>query len=106
MTQPAQTPAEELEGAPAGPRPLPPLEGPQIGPDGGLPAPAPTIRRPETSSGVLVSEPDPPAPEIKRDLSQLPAPAARMRELIIQAAKTGDPERLRALLAPARRPRN
>lgn len=35
--------------------------------------------------------------KIHHDLSLLPAPVARMRELIIKAAKTGDIENLRAL---------
>ena len=90
-------PISDSADAPAEPDALPPLEGPEIGPDGGLPDPAPAIRRSDEPGGVIVSEPAP-APEVIRDVSALPAPAARMRELIIQAARTGEPERLRALL--------
>ncbi|TDH35895.1 hypothetical protein E2A64_11295 [Pseudohoeflea suaedae] len=84
--------------APATPRPLPPLEGPESGPDGGLPDPAPAIRRLPGDDDTLVTEQERPAYEVLRDLAELPAPTARMRELIIQAARTGDIERLRALL--------
>lgn len=37
-------------------------------------------------------------PEVLRDPRLLPAPARRMRELILEAARTGDVERLRPLL--------
>ncbi|MEM8749533.1 MAG: hypothetical protein AAGF28_04485 [Pseudomonadota bacterium] len=37
-------------------------------------------------------------PEIKRDIEALPAPVQRMRELLINAAKTGDIENLRPLV--------
>jgi hypothetical protein len=43
-------------------------------------------------------DPDAPVPEVLYDLSQLPAPARRMRELILAATKSGDIERLRPLL--------
>jgi len=39
-----------------------------------------------------------PALPIIHDLSKLPEPARRMRELIVQAAKTGDIEKLRPLI--------
>lgn len=83
---------------------LPPLEGPQVGPDGGLPQPAPVIRRsdedqfPSDNARKQDVEPASPTVEIVNDLTRLPKPAARMRELIINAAKTGDPEQLRMLL--------
>lgn len=82
---------------------LPPLEGPLSGPDGGPPAPDPLIRKPlpqpeqdpntEPSKGA---QPDT-AVEVITDLSHLPEPARRMRELIIEAATSGDPEKLRSL---------
>jgi hypothetical protein len=37
-------------------------------------------------------------PEIKTDLSELPFPTRRMRELILEASKTGNIEKLRALI--------
>lgn len=39
-----------------------------------------------------------PPPPIQRDLSKLPEPVARMRTLILEAAKTGDIEKLRPLV--------
>lgn len=96
---PTQAPEAEVEqGAP-----LPPLEGPLTGPDGGLPDPAPVIRAtpetgtPETGPGMAAPEDAAPV-EILTDLSALPEPARRMRELILEAAASGDPERLRPLL--------
>lgn len=43
-------------------------------------------------------DPDGPLPEIVYDLSRLPEPVARMRTLLVEAAKTGDIERLRPLV--------
>ena len=98
VTEPAE-PADVPAVTPEDGEPLPPLEGPEIGPDGGLPDPSPAIRRPGLPDGVLLPDSATSEPvEILRDLSALPAPAARMRELIIEAARTGEPERLRALL--------
>lgn len=37
-------------------------------------------------------------PKIQRDLSMLPAPVARLREQILEAARSGDIERLRPIL--------
>ncbi|TPW32011.1 hypothetical protein [Pararhizobium mangrovi] len=42
------------------------------------------------------------APIISHDLSQLPQPVRRMRELIVEAARTGDIEKLRPLLDKGR----
>ncbi|MCB1420592.1 MAG: hypothetical protein KDJ74_16940 [Notoacmeibacter sp.] len=41
---------------------------------------------------------DIPVPQVERDLSSLPAPVRRMRELIIEACQTGDLEKLRPLI--------
>ena len=43
-------------------------------------------------------DPDGPLPEIVYDLSRLPEPVARMRTLLVEAAKTGDIEKLRPLV--------
>lgn len=43
-------------------------------------------------------DPDAPLPEILYDLEKLPEPVRRMRQLILDAAKTGDIEKLRALI--------
>ena len=97
--KPAEPAPAEVEKGP----PLPPLEGPLVGPDGGLPAPNPVIRPvPQTQTeeapeNPAVAEETVPV-ELMTDLSLLPEPARRMRQLIIDAATTGEPERLRALL--------
>jgi hypothetical protein len=81
---------------------LPPLEGPLNGPDGGLPVPNPVIRTllPAQDQASETGDQDDPAVsvELLTDLSLLPEPAQRMRTLIIEAATSGDPERLRPLL--------
>lgn len=41
---------------------------------------------------------DGPLPEIVYDLSRLPGPVSRMRDLLVEAAKTGDIEKLRPLI--------
>lgn len=82
----------------------PPLEGPVTGPDGGLPDPAPIIRQdgppPDDAVVDLPDTPEDPGPlpEVVYDPTKLPAPAARMRQLIIEAAATGELEKLRMLL--------
>lgn len=97
--KPVESPVTDVEQGPA----LPPLEGPLLGTDGGLPPPGPIIR--ETLDSV--DEPVPPDPlesraavavEILTDPMQLPEPARRMRELVLKAAATGDLEKLRPLL--------
>ncbi|MFN7102482.1 MAG: hypothetical protein ACK4N1_07630 [Pseudorhizobium sp.] len=74
---------------------------------GGLPLPEPLInRRPVDGSddaGILSSEPDPQDAEIILDVSQLPEPVRRMRELIVEAAASGDYEHLRPLTNPGPR---
>ncbi|MCY0095781.1 hypothetical protein [Hoeflea ulvae] len=94
---PAQPPSEEVEqGAP-----LPPLDEPQTGLDGGLPEPGPVIRTTpqsgEPASEAGVTEELPPV-EILTDFTQLPEPARRMRQLMLDAAATGEIENLRPLL--------
>jgi len=97
--KPAQAPASDVEQGPS----LPPLDEPTTGPDGGLPSPDPIIRdTPQSQSEDVNPEPaiveDEAPAEIITDLTQMPEPARRMRELILEAAATGDPEKLRALL--------
>ncbi len=43
-------------------------------------------------------DPNEPLPEIQRDLTKLPEPVQRMHRLIMEAVKSGDPEKLRPLL--------
>ncbi|MCP1198024.1 hypothetical protein [Notoacmeibacter sp. MSK16QG-6] len=60
----------------------------------------------EQSQNDTVAEPAPesaPPPPVSHDLSTLPEPVARMRQLIIDAARSGDVERLRPLLGMGER---
>lgn len=94
--KPVQPPATDLPQA----APLPPLDEPTTGLDGGLPAPNPVIREIPQSPAEDISPAvaDDVTVEIINDLAQLPESALRMRELILQAAATGDPDKLRSLL--------
>lgn len=100
LPQASDQPAESPATGPA----APPLEGPVTGPDGGLPDPAPIIRQGTTPQDDTVVEvpdaPDDPGPlpEVSYDLATLPEPVARMRQLITEAAATGDIGKLRGLL--------
>jgi hypothetical protein len=101
--KPAEAPSPETPGTdPLDANDLPPLEGPLSGPDGGLPLPDPVIRTPlpakDQASDANEQNKQAVSIELMRDLSLLPEPVQRMRTLIIEAATSGDPERLRALL--------
>ena len=52
----------------------------------------------DPAGGETAKPRDIPMPEILRDISALPEPVQRMRELIMEAARTGEVERLRPLL--------
>ena len=96
---PAQPPAAEVEQGPS----LPPLDEPVTGPDGGLPDPDPIIRSaPQSESPDIGPDPgtaeDTSPVEVLTDVTQLPEPVQRMRQLILEAAATGKPDRLRPLL--------
>ncbi|RWX75926.1 hypothetical protein EPK99_19825 [Neorhizobium lilium] len=76
--------------------------------DSTLPQPAPAIDRPSTATTPDTAPavpgnsgdgniPDGPS-EIIRDMSALPAPVKKMRDQLIEAAASGDVERLRALV--------
>lgn len=69
-----------------------------------LPEPEPLIRRDAVREGLAepdangaVTEPEAPV-EVLYDISKAPEPVRRMRELIVEAAASGDMERLRPLL--------
>lgn len=51
----------------------------------------------QTDDGTA-SDPNAPLPEVSYDISQLPEPVRRMRDLILEACRSGDPEKLRMLL--------
>lgn len=112
----SEIPEEEVAPPPTGDQPiesepLPPIEGvpapDQITPPAGeTPPPAETPPPPAEQPPAEETEDSPPAhtlpegppPEVIYDLSRLPAPAKRMRELIIEAALSGDLEKLRPLI--------
>ncbi len=59
----------------------------------------PSLPDPEGSDPASPrSDPDQPLPQVLYDLSSLPEPTRRMRELIIEACKSGDIEKLRPLI--------
>jgi len=75
--------------------------GPDLGTDFELPAPGPVIRivpQAEDRDAGPATAADFPPVDILTDPGQLPEPAQRMRQLIIDAASTGLIENLRALL--------
>jgi hypothetical protein len=63
-----------------------------VAPDSGDDAAAPTVVEPEE------------LPAIEYDFDKLPAPVKRLREQIIEAASTGDPEKLRTIIAAQSEP--
>ncbi|OLP58783.1 hypothetical protein BJF93_17145 [Xaviernesmea oryzae] len=96
-----QTPAGTPEGqAPAaGPTPQAPAAQAPANPGGSIPRPDPLVAKPPAAaSGAKPAEAQPKPVEVLTDISKIPAPVARMRQLIVEAAASGDVERLRALL--------
>ncbi|OAP40615.1 hypothetical protein AU381_01520 [Sinorhizobium glycinis] len=105
MAAPAAYALSELKGTPP-PAPADsaensaPAETPEAGPEEPLeiPMPDPLVDKAATEAK------DQGAPEVVQpvevltDVSKIPAPVARMRELIVEAAASGDIERLRPLL--------
>jgi hypothetical protein len=83
-------------------QPLPPLDQVPI-PDAANPSTpaAPAEPDDEGEPGQATEpddEPDGPVPEVMYDLGQLPEPVRRMHSLLVEAAKSGDIEKLRPLL--------
>lgn len=62
-----------------------------------IPSPDPLINRP-ARDGIVGTDPQAPAPEVLYDLEKAPEPVRRMRELILEAAATGDMSKLAPLL--------
>ncbi len=62
----------------------------------GTPAVPPDVAEPPAAEPA--AQPDMPVPEVLYDLSKLPVPVARLRQQIIDAAATGDPEKLRPII--------
>lgn len=102
--QPAAPPSEEVPIDEENLEDEPPATQPEM--ENGLPAPQPLIRKDDASQDsrapageeTKASEPPAPIPDIITDPASLPEAVARMRELIMEAAASGDPERLRSLL--------
>jgi len=64
-----------------------------------IPDPDPLIKR-DDASEAETAEPDRPPAEVIYDIEKAPEPVRRMRELIIEAAKTGDISKLRPFMNP------
>lgn len=67
-----------------------------------IPDPDPLIRSPEPEEAGDVEDMEPAGPpaEVIYDIEKAPEPVRRMRELIIEAAKTGDISKLKPLMNP------
>lgn len=92
--------------------PLPPVEGvplpdpievtPPADATPGVEEPEDEASPPDEGEGNVVGrpeiDPDAPLPEVEYDVSRLPEPVRRMRDLIIEATKTGDIDKLRPLI--------
>lgn len=77
-------------------------EGEELAPEDAIPAipdPDPLIR-PQEQQNTAAPEPDAPPAEIIYDIEKAPEPVRRMRQLIMDAATTGDISRLRPLMNP------
>lgn len=109
VTEPTPLPDITLPGDPAGEVPMPdPLRAPQKQAPAGDTAPAidneaidpstPPSDEETADPARPNADPDAPVPEVIYDLTKLPGPARRMRELILEATKSGDIEKLRPLL--------
>ena len=79
---------------PSGPVPLPDPIIPGPGGDPGTEAPEKAAPPSNTGEPAAAA----PAPEILHDIDLLPAPVKRMRELIMEACRSGDIEKLRPLI--------
>ena len=64
-----------------------------------IPDPDPLIKTPQTEQAEPTT-PEEPAPEVIYDIEKAPEPVRRMRQLIIDAATTGDISKLNPLMNP------
>lgn len=99
--QPAETPAPAVDDT-TGETPNAP---PPSGGVTGIPDPDPLISKPDDKTDVTTGaeetpEDQGPPPEVVYDIEKAPEPVRRLRQLIIEAATSGDIERLRPLLNP------
>jgi hypothetical protein len=68
----------------------------EAGGDSDTPAPSPGIPQDSATDSTQAQPVD--LPKVEYDLGNLPAPVAELRRKIIEAAATGDPEKLRAVI--------
>lgn len=71
--------------------------------DGGIPMPSPLIDKSAGTNNQTAGEPDEDRPvvsDIQHDNTKAPAAVQRLRQLIVEAAATGDIEKLRPLINP------
>lgn len=66
----------------------------------GIPDPDPLINKPDAQTAPSNADANEPPPEVIYDITKAPEPVRRMRELMVEAAASGDIERLRALMNP------
>lgn len=90
----------EIESLPLPDIVQPPVPDESTTPEGATPSTPDVSDEPDDSAMPQLPQLDPnaPLPEVIYDLARLPAPARRMRELILEATKSGDPEKLRPLI--------
>ena len=73
-----------------------------VPPDRAVEPGMPGVPGDDAGASAPVAEPSPmpdvPVPEVLYDVSKLPVPVARLRQQIIEAAATGDPEKLRPII--------
>ncbi len=80
-------------------QPSPPADDKPTAPDQDEPEQVePATPPPGGSSASPHVDPDAPLPEVVYDLSKLPEPVRRMHDLIVEACKSGDIEKLRPLI--------
>ena len=94
-------PATQSPSIQRAPLPLPSdSDGETTTPDAGPDAPEGSSDEPQPSPSATHprADPDSPPPEIVYDLQRLPEPVKRMHQLIVDACKSGDLERLRPLI--------
>jgi hypothetical protein len=79
-----------------------PQPSPQAPPVAAPQAPVETQAAPPSAPAppppAAIARPGPATPEVLTDLSRLPPPVARMRARILEVARSGDPEKLAALM--------
>jgi hypothetical protein len=104
-TAPASPSDEQIEQQPLPPVdqvPLPDAASPSAPHEPTAPADPNSVEPGEGGTPAQEAEPDgdpdEPVPEVQRDLSKLPEPVKRMHDLLVEACKSGDVEKLRPLI--------